>query len=88
MQILKGMMLLMVFVTSNLVGIFISKKYTYRLEELEEIKNIFNIFKAKIRFTYEPLPHIFEEIVTNTNQKNIKEIFEKTRRKYEIFKCR
>lgn len=76
MQMIKCFMLLLIFISSSLIGRFIAKKYTYRLEELEEMKNVLNIFKSKIRFTYEPIPEIFREIGKQTKQ-NIGEIFEK-----------
>ena len=82
MQIVKYFMLLLIFISSSLIGKYISKKYTYRLKELEEFKNILNVFKSKIRFTYEPIPEIFREIANNTKQ-NIAEIFERARKKYE-----
>ena len=82
MQVLKYFMLLLIFIASSLIGKFISKKYAYRLEELEEIKNILNIFKSKIKFTYEPIPEIFEEINAKT-QNNIGKIFGQAREQYE-----
>lgn len=82
MQIVKYFMLLLIFISSSLIGKYISKKYTYRLKELEEFKNILNVFKSKIRFTYEPIPEIFREIANNTKE-NIAEIFEQARKKYE-----
>ena len=82
MQIVKYFMLLLIFISSSLIGKYISKKYTYRLKELEEFKNILNVFKSKIRFTYEPIPEIFREIANNTKE-NIAEIFERARKKYE-----
>ena len=82
MQVLKYFMLLLIFIASSLIGKFISKKYTYRLVELEEIKNILNIFKSKIKFTYEPIPEIFEEINAKT-QNNIGKIFGQAREQYE-----
>ena len=51
-----------------------SKQYIDRLAELEEIKKALNIFKSKIKFTYEPIPEIFEEISNNINC-NISKIF-------------
>ena len=75
-------MLLLVFISSSLIGKYISKKYTYRLKELKEFKNILNVFKSKIRFTYEPIPEIFKEIANNTKE-NIAEIFERARKRYE-----
>ena len=86
MQILKYFMLLLIFISSSLIGKFIAKKYTYRLEELEEIKNILNFFKSKIRFTYEPIPQIFNEIANKTKE-NIGNIFENARRKHERNQC-
>ena len=82
MQIVKYFMLLLIFISSSLIGKYISKKYTYRLKELEKKKNILNVFKSKIRFTYEPIPEIFREIANNTKE-NIAEIFEQARKKYE-----
>ena len=51
-----------------------SKQYIDRLAELDEIKKALNIFKSKIKFTYEPIPEIFEEISNNISC-NISKIF-------------
>ena len=59
----------------SLIGKIIAKKYSYRVEELEEMKNALNIFKNKIKFTYSPIGEIFEEISQNTSIKNISNIF-------------
>lgn len=83
MQVLKYFMLLLIFISSSLIGKIISKKYSYRLEELEEIRNILNVFKSKIKFTYEPIPEIFKEI-SNKTKNNIAVIFKSARRKYGI----
>jgi len=82
MQIIKFVMLFLIFISSSLIGKILSKKYSYRLEELKEMKNALNIFKAKIKFTYEPIPEIFEEIYMNTN-KNIGKIFKKAKQNME-----
>lgn len=74
MQIIKYFMLFFVFILSVLIGRYIAQKYRYRLEELEEIKNALNIFKSKIKFTYEPIPEIFREISKNINC-NISKLF-------------
>lgn len=78
MQIIKYCMLFFVFIASALIGKYVSQKYRYRLEELEEIKNSLNIFKSKIKFTYEPIPVIFDEISKNTST-NISNLFNKSR---------
>lgn len=82
MQIIKYCMLFFVFISSALIGKYISQKYRYRLEELEELKNSLNIFKTKIKFTYEPIPVIFEEISNNTSA-NISYLFKKSKNRME-----
>ncbi|MBR3002094.1 MAG: stage III sporulation protein AB [Clostridia bacterium] len=78
MQLIKIFMLFIVFVLSNYIGKMIAGKYKYRLEELQEMKNNLNIFKTKIKFTYEPIPEIFDEI-SKTSSKNIGSIFKKAK---------
>ena len=51
-----------------------SKKYSNRLRELKEMRKAFNFFEEKIKFTYEPIPDVFEEI-SHKVQDNIGEIF-------------
>lgn len=75
MNIIKYIMLILLWLAMSLIGKTIAKKYNYRVEELEEIKNALNIFKNKIKFTYSPIGEIFEEISQNTAIKNIEEIF-------------
>lgn len=74
MQVIKYFILFLILLSSSLIGKFLAKKYVYRLEELEEMRNALNIFKSKIKFTYEPIPEIFNEISKNTNR-NIGKIF-------------
>ena len=44
MQIIKYFILFLIFILSNIIGKSIAKKYTYRLEELKEMKGALNIF--------------------------------------------
>ena len=74
MIILKTIILILIFVISYLIGDIIAKKYSKRVEELEDMKNSLNILEAKIRFSKEPLASIFRDI--SKLSKN-KEIFEK-----------
>ena len=74
MLVVKYFMLFLVLVACTLIGRFLSKKYVYRLNELEEMKNALNVFEAKIKFTYEPIPQIFQEMAENIS-KNISNIF-------------
>ena len=69
MLIFKIVIYSFIFLSSSLIGILISKKYSNRVNELQEFKNALNIFKTKIRYTYEPIPEIFKEISKNVNPK-------------------
>ena len=51
-----------IFLSCSAIGMLISKKYEERVKELKEFKNALNMFKTKIKFTYEPIPEIFEQI--------------------------
>lgn len=51
-----------IFLSCAAIGLLISKKYEERVSQLKEFKNALNIFETKIKFTYEPIPEIFEEI--------------------------
>ena len=74
MQLIKYFILFLILILATMIGRFLSKKYVCRLEELEDIKNALNILKSKIKFTYEPIPEIFEEI-SKTSSRNISELF-------------
>lgn len=66
-----------VIICSTQIGILLSKKYVYRLEELDELKNNFQIIENKIKYTYEPLEEIFLEIA-EISSLGIRELFKKT----------
>lgn len=74
MEMIKYFILFLILISSTLIGRYLSKRYLYRLEELEEMNTALNIFKSKIKFTYEPIPEIFEEISKGSN-KNVGNIF-------------
>lgn len=74
MVFVKYFILFLILVSSTLIGKFLSNKYIYRLEELEDIKNSLNILKTKIKFTYEPIPEVFGEIAENVNS-NVSSLF-------------
>ena len=54
----------------------IAEEHENRVKELKEFKNVLNIMKTKMKFTYEPLEKIFKEISSNNSTK-IEEIFGK-----------
>lgn len=74
MLIVKIIIYSFIFLSSSLIGTLISKKYENRVNELKEFKNALNIFKTKIRYTYEPIPDIFMEISENVKP-NISNVF-------------
>ncbi len=76
MYIFKCMLLILIFSLSSAIGIMIAKVYENRVKELKEFKNILNIMKTKMKFTYEPLEEIFKEISSNNSTK-IEKIFGK-----------
>ena len=83
MQILKYFMLFFILVGCSLVGRYLSKKYILRVIELEEMKNALNMLQSKIKFTYEPIPVIFEEISQNTSSK-IGQVFTLAKEKMNV----
>ena len=74
MQIIKYILLIIVFLISNKIGRMLSQRYKERVDELEEIKNAIQIFKTKIKYTYDPIPEIFTDISKNSRN-NIGQIF-------------
>ena len=71
----KTILLFAIFSLSTGIGILISKMYENRVKELRQFKNILNIIKTKIKFTYEPLTEIINQISQEKSSK-IEEIFE------------
>lgn len=74
MIIVKFISLITILILSSYIGIIITNKYKNRVIELKEIKRGLNIFETKIRYTYEPVPEIFNEISKNLKE-NIGDIF-------------
>ena len=77
MEFLKYIILTIIFIICASIGVLYSKKYKSREEELKEFKRALNIFKTKIKYTYEPIPDIFSEIATNFSG-NISNVFRKS----------
>lgn len=62
MFFIKFMLLIVLFCTSSIIGILISKKYSNRVQILKDLKNALNMFEVKISFSFETIPEIFNEI--------------------------
>lgn len=80
---LKMILGLAVIICSSRIGILLSKKYVYRLDELDEIKNNFQIIENKIKYTYEPLEEIFLEI-GEISSFGVRELFERTAKNIKL----
>ena len=87
MQGIRYILLIAIFGLSTGIGLVISKIYENRVTELKEFKNILNIMKTKIKFTYEPLAEIFKE-VANKNDTNIEKIFGQMANQITYFQTR
>ena len=71
MLIFKIMCLATILIICVGIGFNISAKYTSRVNGLKKMLRALNIFEEKIKFTYEPIPNIFEELGDNfSNSKN------------------
>ena len=76
MIFLKYIILLTIFLGTSYIGFLFSRKYRNRVNELREIKEVISILENKIRFTYEPLGEIFDEIYNMVeSKKNIANVF-------------
>lgn len=64
----------MIIGASSAIGLMLAKKYTNRELELKEMKNALNMFENKIKFTYEDIPAVFNDI-SQKIQGNIGRIF-------------
>lgn len=74
MMIFKFIFLTIILFGTSYIGILMAKKYSSRVKDLKEMRKALNFFEDKIKFTYEPIPDVFEEISSKVNE-NIGEIF-------------
>ena len=77
MIITKYILLILILIGSSGIGMLISKKYKNRVIELKQFKETINILETKIKFTYEPLAEIFNQI-SNMIEGNLVSIFKET----------
>lgn len=80
---IKYVMLLLIVATSSIIGVLYSQKFVKRVKELQEIKSALNMFRTKIKYTYEPIPDIFQEIGSKFSC-NVSNIFIKASEKMGI----
>ena len=62
MIFIKYILIIFVFLAFTYIGNTYSKKYVNRVQELEKMENLLNIFKSKIKFTGLTIQEIFNQI--------------------------
>ena len=77
MGIIKFFFLFAIFGLAVYIGNSKASQYIARVRELISIKSALNILENKIKFTQTPLEEIFNTIVENCSEINIKKIFQK-----------
>lgn len=80
MIIIKSILLISIFGISIFLGLALANKYKGRVIDLKNIRNSLNILETKIKYTYDPLPRIFETL-SNSFGNGIGEIFKMARDK-------
>ncbi len=74
MIIIKLILLIAILGISIFLGLAFANKYKGRVIDLKNIRNSLNILETKIKYTYDPLPRIFETL-SNSFGNGIGEIF-------------
>lgn len=74
MIVVKFIIYILIFLTCSAIGILKAQTYSQRVIELKDFKTGLNMFKTKIKFTYEPIPDIFRQISEKINS-NTGEVF-------------
>ncbi len=84
MLFIKYIFLALIFLITSFLGLAIANKYKSRVKDLKEVRNILNILETKIKYTYRPLPDIFDEI-SKSFRSNIGSIFKIAKDKMQEF---
>ncbi len=67
MLFVKCIILILILSLSTILGLAMANKFKSRVKDLKTIRNILNILETKIKYTYEPLPQIFDDISKEFN---------------------
>lgn len=73
MIVIKNISLIGIIAICSYIGILKSKSFENRVVELSKFQSALVMFESKLKFTYEPIKNIFEEIssVIYKNESNI-----------------
>jgi len=83
--VFKILFLLAIFALSTMIGIIIAKKYSNRVNELQETITALELLESRINYTYDTIPEIFD-FISRHMKTNIKNIFEYSAEKLSIDK--
>lgn len=67
MIFIKYTILMLIFAVTSILGLAISNKYKFRVRDLKLLRNVLNVLETKIKYTYEPLPKIFDDLSKEFN---------------------
>lgn len=67
MEVIRYVILFLILLESTSIGFVLSKRFSYRVKELQSFLSASNVIENKIKFTKEPLSEIFEYISEITN---------------------
>ena len=76
MIFIKYILIFFVFLAFTYIGNTYAKKYVSRVQELEKMQNLLNIFKSKIKFTALTIQEIFNQI-SDDNKDVVGDIFKR-----------
>ena len=76
MIFIKYILIFFVFLSFTYIGNTYANKYVSRVQELEKIQNLLNIFKSKIKFTALTIQEIFNQIYDD-NKDVVGDIFKR-----------
>lgn len=83
--VFKLLFLLAILALSTMIGIIIAKKYSNRVNELQETITALEILESRINYTYDTIPEIFD-FISRHLKTGIKNIFEYASEKLNIDK--
>lgn len=81
----KFLFLLSIIVLSTMIGVAISKKYSDRVNELQECITALELLESRINYTYDTVPEIFDFIARHLKT-DIKNVFQYSAEKLSIDK--
>ena len=87
MIFIKDTCLITIIIICSYIGFLKSKTFENRVLELSKFQNALVMFESKLKFTYEPIKNIFEEIsnVIYKNENNV--FFYTSKEKRNIYKA-